>query len=297
MKQKLRSKAPLGATLIILSSLFYGSYGVWTKLMGDNFGSFSQVAIRSLLIVAILFPIAAAKRQLKPIQWRRDRKWFLLLLIACTLIGAPLYYATLIVGVGLSSTLFYAGFMLSMFLFGWVFNQEPYTKDKLISTLLGLLGIYLIFSPTHEQFSILALFAGLLSGVAAGLDLVVSQKLPYSPSQTTILTWSASVVTCIPIALFLKDKVPPIGTSWLYLILFSASALAASWFSISGVKKISAGAAGMLGLLEIVFGVIFGMIFFSERPGFVIMMGISIIIIAAAIPYMKEYRQKNHLQT
>ena len=263
--------------------------------MGRGFGSFAQVALRAGLIVALLVPIAYVRNQLQPIRWARDLKWFGLLLIACAFIGGPLYYSTLIVGVGLSSTVFYAGFVLAMFLFGWIFSRERFTLDKLIATLLGLLGLGLIFAPTASRFGFLGLGAGVLSGVAAALELVVSQKLPYSPMQTTILTWSASVITCVPVALLLGDHVSPLGLPWVYLLLFAAAALAASWLSISGVKRLSAGAAGILGLLEIVFGVLFGVTFFAERPSSLVVAGIVAILLAAAIPYIKEYRFESNL--
>ncbi len=265
--------------------------------MGDSFGSFAQVAFRSVLIVAVLVPIAAFRQNLSSIEWRRDRKLFVLLLFSCALIGAPLYYATLIVGVGLSSTLFYAGFILGMFTFGWMFSRERFTKDKIVATVLGILGLIIIFNPSSTHFSLFALAMGLLSGIAAALDLVVSQKLRYSADQTTILTWSASVITCIPLAFLFHDTVPPIGIPWVFAVLFAASALAASWLSISGVKLISAGAAGILGLMEIVFGVLFGVVFFAERPSIIVWIGMVLILLAAAIPYVKEFiRERRYIK-
>ena len=67
----------------------------------------------------------------------------------------------------------------------------------------------------------------------------------------------------------------------MYLVVFAVASLATSWFFIKGLKLIDAGAAGILGLLEIVFGVLFGIIFFGERIGFVVMLGMAVIVAAA----------------
>jgi drug/metabolite transporter (DMT)-like permease len=67
------------------------------------------------------------------------------------------------------------------------------------------------------------------------------------------------------------------------------ASLVASWTFIRGLKLIEAGAAGILGLLEVVFGVVFGVIFFHERPGVVVLIGILSIVAAAAIPYLQHY--------
>jgi drug/metabolite transporter (DMT)-like permease len=76
---------------------------------------------------------------------------------------------------------------------------------------------------------------------------------------------------------------------WLYLIIFAVASVIASWSFVRGVKLIDAGAAGILGLLEIIFGVLFGVLLFNERLGIIVVVGIVIIIAAAAIPYFKDY--------
>ncbi|HSW99461.1 MAG TPA: hypothetical protein VLH38_00315 [Patescibacteria group bacterium] len=48
----------------------------------------------------------------------------------------------------------------------------------------------------------------------------------------------------------------------------------------------------ILGLLEIVFGVLFGVLFFHEKPTAVALLGMVVIIAAAAIPYLKDYNAK-----
>ena len=47
-----------------------------------------------------------------------------------------------------------------------------------------------------------------------------------------------------------------------------------------------------MGLLEIVFGIAFGMLFFHERPGLLVFAGAACIILAAAVPYVKDYNAK-----
>lgn len=44
-----------------------------------------------------------------------------------------------------------------------------------------------------------------------------------------------------------------------------------------------------LGLLEIVFGIVYGAIFFRERPGLLPLLGMTAIVMAAAVPYLQHY--------
>lgn len=292
MKKQKVSRAPLGASLVVVSSLIYASYGVWIVLMGDSFGSFMQAVLRSSLVVIFLLPIALYRKELTKIHWRRDA-WLLAgQLISSLLIAAPLYYSVLKVGVGLGIGITYAGIILGSFLFGWVFNNEKYTKDKFLSTVLGVLGLWLVFTPNLKALGFLAMSAALLSGLASGLNMVVNKKLQYSASQTAIMTWTATALINIPFVFAVHEHMPAFDVHWFYLLLFAMASLAASWTLISGLKLIEAGAAGILGLLEIVFGVVYGVVFFKEQLSLLSLLGMTAIVVAAAVPYVQHYNKQ-----
>ena len=75
-------QAPLGASLIVLSSVFYASYGIWTKLIGNYFDGFTATVFRSILVVAILLPIAAFKHSFQPIRWKDNWRYIFGLIVA-----------------------------------------------------------------------------------------------------------------------------------------------------------------------------------------------------------------------
>ena len=80
---------------------------------------------------------------------------------------------------------------------------------------------------------------------------------------------------------------------WIYLVLFAVASIAASLMLNRGIKLIDAGVAGILGLLEIVFGVLFGVLFFSEKPTLIAIVGVALIIISASIPYVYAISKPN----
>lgn len=292
-----KPSGPLGAGLVVLSSLFYASYGIWIKLTGDFFGDFTQAVLRSVIVVALLLPFAVSRKQVSRLYWRRDVWPFAGLLVSTALISMPLFYAIKIIGVGLGIAVTYAGIVLGAFIFGRLFNGEQYTKDKWLSTILGIVGLWLVFTPSTQTFGLIALLAALVSGLASGLNMVVSKIIKYSPMQTTILTWAATIVTNLPMIFILNESWPPLGADihWLYLFLFSLSSLISSSLLIKGLKLIETGAAGILGLLEIVFGVFFGIFFFKEQPSLIVIVGMGCIMIAAAIPYLQYYKKQEEL--
>lgn len=287
-------KAPLGASLIVLSSLFYASYGIWVTLMGEFFEGFTALAIRSALVLVMFAPLALFYRQLGAINWRQNWHYLAGLLLTAVLIWGPLYFAILQAGIGISLAINYACIVIGMFLFGKLLAGEQFTKDKAISAILGLVGLALIFSPSVAAIGWLALGAAAASGLSGAAHMVIAKKLPYNPTQTTLLVWSASVIANVVMAFVLSEPLPAVGlhVEWLYMGIFAVASVIASWTFIKGVKLIDAGTAGVLGLLEIVFGVLFGVVFFREQPGLIVLCGAVMVIVAAAIPYIKDYNAR-----
>ena len=289
-----RYTAPVGASLVVISSVFYASYGIWAKLMGDFFQGYTASALRSVLVLLILLPIAIFYRHLQPIRLKENRGYLLGMVIASLFTWGPLYYAILHAGVGISLAVAYASIVIGSFIFGWLFGRERFTKDKAISALLGIIGLGLIFVPTIKGIEWLALFGALVSGLSAGANTVFSKQIRYNATQSTIVLWGTSVVANFAMAFAFNEHHPAVGwhAPWLFLIFFAVASVIASWSLVKGVKLIDAGAAGILGLLEIVFGVLFGVVFFHERPAVIALLGMAVIIGAAAIPYLRDYNAK-----
>ena len=286
-----RYKAPLGASFIVLSSVFYASYGVWTKLMGNFFDGYTASAYRSVIVLLLLLPIALSIRSFQPLRLRQNWHYIVGLIVASLFTWGPIYYATLHAGIGVSTTVNYASIVIGQFFFGWLLAGERFTRDKALSAGLGFVGLALIFSPSIHGLGWLALAAAAVSGLSVGANAVFAKKIKYNATQTTVVLWSTSIFANFLMAFVLRRPVPDFGwhVEWLYLVLFAIASLVASWSLVSGVKLIDAGAAGVLGLLEIVFGVLFGVVLFHEQPGFIVLIGALVILAAAAIPYMKDY--------
>lgn len=294
-----RFSAPLGASLVILSSFFYASYGIWTTLMGNFFDGYTASALRSVLVVFILVIAAAFSREFEPLKLRANWKYILGMVISSLFTWGPLYFAILEAGIGISLAVTYASIIIGMFFFGWLFASERFTKDKAVSAGLGIIGLLLIFSPTVSGVGLLALFAAFISGLSSAANAVFAKKIHYNPTQSTLVLWLASVFANFLMAFVLSKSFPTFQwqVQWFYLVLFAIASVVASWSLTKGLKIIEAGIAGVLGLLEIVFAVVFGIVFFRERPTAIALLGMLVVIISAAIPYIQEFKSQNKIAT
>jgi drug/metabolite transporter (DMT)-like permease len=72
MSNKKKFSAPLGASLVVLSSVFYASYGIWTKMMGNFFDGYTASALRSILVVFILIFVTLYYHKFEPLRFRKN---------------------------------------------------------------------------------------------------------------------------------------------------------------------------------------------------------------------------------
>lgn len=294
MIKKKKLTAPAGASFVVLSSFFYASYGIWTKLLGNFFDGYTAASIRSVIVVLIMLVVAFIYHKFEPLNVKKNWLYIIGMIIGSLFTWGPLYFAILQAGVGISLAVCYASIVIGMFVLGWLFASERFTKDKAISAVLGIIGVILIFSPIISGITFLALVAALISGFSTAMTTVLVKKIHYNATQSTIVLWTSSIIANLFMAFILGKSYPPFDfqIQWLYLFIFAIVSIIASWSMTRGVKLIDAGAAGILGLLEIVFGVIFGVVLFHERPTLIALVGMAVIIAAAAIPYVKDFNAK-----
>ncbi len=260
--------------------------------MGDYFGGYVASALRSVLVLLMLLPFAFLLKKFEPMQWRKNGHLIAGMVIASLFIWGPLYYAFNNAGIGVTLTINYATIVIGMFFFGWLLAGEKFTRDKSISVLLGLIGLFLIFSPNTEQFGVLAMFAAAVSGFGSAINTVIVKLLPYNSMQTTVVLWTTSVISNAIMVVILNETIPNVNTNsaWIYLVLFALASVLATLALVRGIQSVEAGVAGILGLMEIIFGVVFGLLFFNESLTLTMLMGTVIIMAAASIPLVKDYK-------
>lgn len=267
--------------------------------MGDFFGGYTASAIRSVMVLIVLVPIAFWYRKFEPIHWRRNWHYLAGLTFVSFFIWGLLYYAILHAGIGISLGVNYAMIVIGSFILGSLFANERFTKDKAISALIGMVGLVLVFGSSVGNLGWKPLIAVVVSGLASAGYNLIAKKMPYNATQSTVVIWVTSAIANGVIVLILTEAHPSIGwhAEWLYLVIFASTSIIASWTFVRGVQLIEVGVAGILGLLEIVFGVLFGVLFFKEQLGIVVLIGMAVIIMSASIPYLKELKNKQKLKS
>ncbi len=280
-----------GPLFVFASALLFGSYGVWAVLLGSGFGVFFQGYVRSFLVLLILVPIAVFRKAWKPLD-RGDWRAYAWCCGFGVFTQAPLYYAFQHSGVGISSLMFFSALLITSYIVGFAMMKERATTVKVVSLFLAIAGLAFTFFKSVEIYSLAALLLAALNGVASGGEVATTKLVPkkFSALQTSILIWGSIFVTHL-IASFIAGEtqvVPALDIHWLAMLGFTAAGLLAFWLVIEGFKYVEASIGGLIGLLEVVAAIAFGVLVFHERITWPILIGSLLIIAAAALPYIKR---------
>ncbi len=288
-----------GLLFVFLSAVMFGSYGTWSRLIGSELGVFYPGWTRALLISIVLLPILVYKKQIIPIQ-RKDWKWMGIFLVFTSLTQAPLFYAFNHMDVGTATLLFFVTMLLTMYVIGFVFLKEKMTKVKFISFIFAAIGLYITFSFSVIAFSIFAALMAILNGIASGGEVAFSKKVTSSYSSLYIvwLSWVLIAASNLLFSLIAGEYqyLPVFNIYWFYQCCYAVVGILGFWLVVEGMKHIEASIGGLVGLLEIIFSLFFGMLVFHENLSIKVLIGGICILIAAALPYLVElnlFRKRN----
>lgn len=284
--------------MILIASVLFGTYGVWSKIMGEHFGIFYQSWVRALIIIIILLPLLIYKKQFKRIE-RKDMKWLWFFIGFSLFTQAPLYYAYTTLSLGTATLLFYGALIVASFTVGKFIIGEKITMIKVAAMILAFAGLTLVFGLSVTKFSILGLLMAALNGVASGAEVSSTKMLThkYSALLLTFYSWVAIFVTHLIISVGTGERqwgLENVG-AWGALFVYALASLAAFWLVVEGLRYVDASIGSLISLLEIIWAVLFGAVLFGEGVGPTILLGGIIIVAAGLLPDLKniiEHRRK-----
>ena len=284
--------------MILVSAALFGSYGIWSKAMGKDFGIFFQGWTRSAIVLLLLLPVVVYKKAYR--FDREDLRWVVVSVVFGALTQAPLYYAFNHATIGTVLVIFYALFVITAYLVGRLFLGERITKIKLMSMFLAFAGLALTFGLSLEKFSFLALGMAALNGVASGGEVSTTKRTTskYSSLMITFYIWLGIFITHLPLSLVTHEKQWPLAwdKDWGAMLAFALAGLVAFWLVIEGFKFVDASIGSLLGLTEVIFGMIYGAIIFNEGITLTVASGAALIILAAMLPDLMNIIQNKRIR-
>ncbi len=204
-------------------------------------------------------------------------------------------YGILYTQVGNALFLFYTYSIITPFL-GLLLLKEKMNKYQALALVISLFALFLLFQPNSiPSWKIGGLFA-ILAALGQSVYVVIRKKLGVYPAKLMMLSNTlVGVLTLGTLAFIFENRfyfnneinhLSP--QTWLVTILFGIDNFLAWLTMTKGFELFKASIGSLILLTELIFGIIFALIFFKEIPTLLTIIGGLFIIISSTIVIIKS---------
>jgi drug/metabolite transporter (DMT)-like permease len=286
-----------GTIAILILTALYGSYGVFNRLIGQEFGTFSQHLVRNgLVIIFSLFSLVVFKQTFKKIK-KKDLKWILLWLLTGSWVMIALFLAFNYLLISTVYFLFYSTMIISGVACGKIFFKEKLDYVKIISIIFSILGLTSIYSLVVNPEDLPYVLLSLGAGVALGFWNTISKKFSSNYPELQLVFWDASFSTLVGLIglILTSEALPAVGltSGWLWITVYAIVQIFTVGLLVFGFKHLEAQVGSVMMPIEIVFASLFSYLIFGESLSTGSIIGGALIAAAAFLPNIKMVLKKD----
>lgn len=293
MKEISISKNTRANLLVLVSALLFGSYGLWQRELSVQFDAFNATWSRSIIIIVVLLWYTRRKKQLRAIE-KADRRWMALSFGTGSLVLLFSFFGFEHLDIGPATLVFFTSYVLSQFVIGALLFSERLTGRNFISLGLGLVGLAFVGYTQSATVSILPVISLVASGICAAIEVGVTKKFSRNYSEACLLLVLYITTFVMSFALDIAfgglHSLTLDAWSWVVQFIFASVAMGAFGSVVAGFKDVKASVGGLIGLSEVVFGVLFGLLFLGESLSLSVSVGMLLIIAASGLQITGEDR-------
>lgn len=173
--------------------------------------------------------------------------------------------------------------------------KERFTLKTIIAALIASAGLWIMLGVSPEEFyyslangskNSLGIISGLFSGLAYAIVIILIRRLApqYHP---LIMTFFQNTLIAIMLLPFSKASTDLLTGLWAFLIMGIIHSTIAPILYFYGMKTVTATKGGLLGYLEPVFSIIFGVIFLKELIGLKTIIGGVLVLFSGYLTIRK----------
>ena len=273
---------------LVFASFFFSLMTLCVKNIDKRIPIYELVFFRSLLSLMITLFIINLKK-INPLGNKRP----LLILrgFLGTLALVFIFYAIRNMPLSISTVIQYT-YPIFISIFAGLFINEKITRNLVFALIIGWIGILVILNPTQlsktnieiENIWILIAFLG---SICTALAYITVKKLSFTEDVYVIIIYFpvVSLITLLPIVL--TNWVTPNWNELIWIIGIGLFTQLGQTFLTIGLKILPASEASTINYLQVLFGSIWGIIFFSEIININFILGALLVLLGTIISTTK----------
>ena len=265
---------------LVLASFFFSLMTVCVKNIDNRIPIYELVFFRSLLSLCITLFIIKIKK-ISP--WGNNKP----LLIIRGLLGTSalicIFYAIRNMPLSISTVIQYT-YPIFISIFAGIFIDEKINRNLVFALIIGWLGILVILNPTqlsniNTEIENIWVSIAFIGSICTALAYVTVKKLAFTENIYVIIEYFplVSLVTLSPIVVI--KWVTPNLNELIWIIGIGLFTQLGQTFLTKGLKKLPASEASTINYLQVLFGSMWGILFFSEKLNFNFLLGALLVLL------------------
>jgi drug/metabolite transporter (DMT)-like permease len=277
---------------LILASFFFSLMTVCVKKIDNRIPIYELVFFRSLLSLLIT-SLIINKKNLNP--WGKNKPLLILRGILGTIALVCIFYAIKNMPLNISTVIQYT-YPIFISIFSGILINEKITKNLIIASITGWLGILIILNPYQlsslnielDKFTVLIAFLG---SISTALAYITVKKLSSTEDIFIIIKYFPliSVITLSPIVFF--NWVTPNINDLIWIIGIGMFTQAGQTFLTIGLKKLPTSEAARINYLQVLFGSLWGILLFNELININFIFGAVLVLLGTIISTSKKLKK------
>ena len=277
---------------LILASFFFSLMTVCVKIIDNRIPIYELVFFRSLISLFIT-SLIINKKNINP--WGKNRPLLILRGLLGTIALVCIFYAIKNMPLNISTVIQYT-YPIFIAMFAGILIKEKITKNIIIASLIGWLGILIILNPyqlssLNVELNKLTILIAFLGAISTALAYITVKKLSLTEDIFIIIKYFPlmSVITLSPIVLF--NWVTPNINDLTWIIGIGIFTQAGQTFLTIGLKKLPTSNAATINYLQVIFGSLWGILFFNELINFNFIIGAVLVLLGTIISTSKKLKK------
>jgi len=269
---------------LVFASLFFSLMTVCVKKVDSRINIYELVFFRSLISLLIT-SLILKKKEINP--WGNNRKLLFLRGILGTVALVCIFYAIRNMPLSISTVIQYT-YPIFISIFAGIFINEKISKNTVLSLILGWLGILVILNQSqlaniNVEIEKLSIFIAFFGAISTAFAYITVKKLSATEDIFIIIKYFplVSVITLFPIVL--RNWVTPNLNDLFWIMGIGIFTQLGQTFLTIGLKKLPASEASSINYLQVFFGSIWGVLFFSELININFIFGSILVLLGTII--------------
>ena len=273
---------------LVFASFFFSLMTLCVKNIDKRIPIYELVFFRSFLSLIMTLLIIKMKC-INP--WGKNKPLLILRGVLGTIALVCIFYAIRNMPLSISTVIQYT-YPIFISIFAGIFIKEKITKNIVFALIFGWIGILIILNPTqlsniNIEIKNISVSIAFLGSICTALAYVTVKKLSFTEDVYVIIEYFplVSFITLLPIVLI--NWVTPNLNELIWIIGIALFTQLGQTFLTVGLKNLPASEASTINYLQVLFGSIWGILYFNEMININFLLGASLVLLGTIISTTK----------